>query len=111
MAESASYHVVITLSGVAEALPTGVWGPKVRWVSLQPGEANANPIYLGGAAVSAISYGTRLPVASGGIPPPPHVIGEFQDGALRLASLYVLGTAGEKLHLHILSYEGASATR
>jgi hypothetical protein len=106
MASVRSDHYVVTLSGSAEALtPPGRLGDaRIRWVSLQPGAANSNPVYVGGPAVSATVYGTRLPAASGGIPPAPHVIAEFEDGAVQMADFYVIGTAAEKLHVHVLVY-------
>lgn len=101
MAGVRSQHFVVVLAGTAEALPTG---GKVRWISLQPGAANANPVFVGGQTVSSTSYGTRLPVASGGVPPPPHIIAEFADGSVSLEELFVIGTAAEKLHVHVLVY-------
>lgn len=101
-----SFHAVMTLSGSAEALSVGGTSGRVRWCALQPGTANANPVFIGGSTVSSTDYGTRLPPASGGVPPPPHVIGEFDDGTVNLADIYVIGNAGEKLHIHALVYTG-----
>jgi hypothetical protein len=101
MPDVKSLHYTMTLSGSAETLPAL---GKVRWMSLQPGGANANPVYLGGPGVSSTDYGTCLPAASGGIPPPPHVIGEFYDGAIAVADFYVIGTASQKLHIHYLPF-------
>jgi hypothetical protein len=101
MAETRWGHLVLTLSGSAQALTLP---QKVRWVSLQPGAANANPVYIGGEGVSSTDYGTRIPVSSGSVPPPPHVIAEFSDGTTQLSDIYVLGTNTEKLHVHYLKF-------
>ena len=101
MADLRSEHRVLTLAGSAE--PLSSLG-KVRWLSLQPGGANSNPVFIGGPGVSSTDYGTRLPAASGGVPPPPHVIAEFYDGALSAQDIYVYGTAAEKLHIHVITF-------
>lgn len=93
------YQTVVTLTGgVPEQLPSSPSGG-LRWVSFQPGAANANPIFMGGSSVSSTTYGVRLPSADGGVPPAPYIIGEFNDGSIALSDFYVFGTAGEKLHI------------
>ena len=96
--------MTVTLTGSAQALPITYQGG-IRWVSLQPGEGNVNPIYVGGVGVTALNYGVRLPAPAAGIPPPPHIIGEFADGTVSISDIYVIGTLNEKLHLHVLPYE------
>lgn len=102
MAGVRSRHVVVTLAGTAEALPGGLG--RLRWLSLQPGAANANPVFVGGDNVTTVSYGTRLPPAAAGVPPAPHVIAEFEDGSMAPEEIFVIGTASEKLHVHMLVY-------
>lgn len=104
MSSSISQHFTLTLTGVAQVLPTSVTPGAVRWLSMQPDAANANPVYLGGTGVTAANYGTRIPAPVAGVPPPPHIIGEFQDGMVRLDAFYVIGTNTEKLHLHVLTF-------
>lgn len=104
MATKAPYHATVTLTGSAQAL-TAVYQGGIRWVSLQPDPANVNPSYVGGSGITSADYGVRLPAPSAGIPPPPHIIGEFADGTVALSDIYVIGTVGEKLHLHVLPYE------
>lgn len=96
---------MLTLSGAAQPLPAFIGGSGlVRWLSLQPGAANANPVFLGGAGVSTTVYGTRLPAAAAGVPPPPHIVAEFEDGALGADDFYVIGTLNDTLHVHALAY-------
>ena len=101
-------HKVITLSGSAEQLPVASWGGRVRWISLQPGAANGNPIYIGsGSTVASTDYGVRLPAATGGEPPAPYIIGEFEDGSLLAEDIWVLGTSTQKLHVLVAVYHTA----
>jgi hypothetical protein len=104
MADVKSEHYTVTLSGSVQVLPTASGGGKVRWLSLQPDGANANPVFLGGPGLTTSDYGTRLPAASGGVPPAPHVIAEFSDGSMAVQDFYVLGTSTEKLHVHVLIF-------
>ncbi len=102
-------HKVLTLSGAAQDLldAFGLNSPiggaddvACSFISLQPGSANANPVEVGGPAVSLTDYGARLPAANAGIPPSPYVIEPGGSaGVVRLSSVWVIGTVGEKLHI------------
>lgn len=110
---SPNRHYTLTLTGFVQQIPipSGTDG-RVRWFSLQPGEANANPVYIGDGdtdTLSSTDYGTRLPASTAGVPPPPHIIGEFEDGAVNPNHTYVIGSNGEKLHIHYCMV-GATAT-
>lgn len=101
-------HKVITLSGAAEQLPTGSWGGPIRFVSLQPGAGNANPVYIGGSStLTSADYGVRLPAAAAGEPPAPYIVGEFKDGMVWERDIWVLGTASQKLHVLVVTFNTA----
>lgn len=94
--------IVVELTGAAQQL-TGAG--LVRSLALQPRGTNTNPVYLGSSsAVTSTNYGVRLPAPSGGIPPAPYIPPEFTDGTVALTDFWVIGTAGEFLHLHVLPY-------
>lgn len=100
-------HFVLTLDGNAQRLSAvlpdaaagGLHDRPVKAVSLQPAGANANPVYVGNAGVSATDFGVRLEAGAAGVPPAPFVFGELQFGGLKLSELYVIGTNTQKLHL------------
>lgn len=104
-------HVVVTLTGAAQALPAFTGAASVRWLSLQPGTANGSPVFVGGAAVSNTSYGTRLPASVASEPCAPFIVGEFEDGTLDPTKMYVYGANNEKLHLTALVYVRKISTR
>lgn len=92
-------HAVMTLDGTAQALSAGIpAGGSIRSLSLQPGAANTNAVFVGGPGVSATVYGVRLPVPVTSIPPAPFLL-EDLEGKMSLEEVYVIGTNGEKLHL------------
>lgn len=98
----------LTLSGSAQRLSVVLPDPTVggrddiafRSLWLQPDGATANPMFLGSSsAVSATSYGVRLPASSGGVPAAPTIFEYSGEGPLKLSRLWVFGTSGEKLHI------------
>lgn len=98
-------HKVLTLTGAAQSLLSafGVGDqagedPACSFISLQPGPANGNPVGVGGPSVAAADYGVRLPASAGGVPPAPYIF-PGAHGPVRLGTVYVVGTAGEKLHI------------
>lgn len=101
MADAIVEHVTVTLTASAAALPAR---GRVRWVSIQPGTANANPAFVGGAGVTTSDFGTYLPASSGSVPSAPMVLGEFYDGAIKLEDIYVIGTASEKVHVQYIRF-------
>lgn len=114
MATTKTAHYVLTLNGAAQqlssvfpaltgGLKSGAYDYPCTFLTLQPGGGNANPIYLGDdASISSTDYGFRLEAATGGIPPAPFVF-DPPVGNVKLSDLYVLGTAGETLHLFLVS--------
>jgi hypothetical protein len=100
-------HYVLTLTGSAQALSTvsGATVDTVRTVSMQPGTANANPVYVGASGVSSTVFGVRLEVPVTNIPPAPFMLGETQSqiGHFKLSDVYVIGTNAEKLHLLVVT--------
>jgi len=98
-------HVVFTLDGNAQQLKTSdAINFPIRAISIQPGGANASPVYIGGAAVSATVYGVSLPASAAGVPPAPFLIDGLQGGAIQLGDFYVIGAVGEKVTLLIFPY-------
>lgn len=94
---------VLTLTGAVQALSsiTDALQLPIRTISLQPGGANAAPIYVGDAITSpsASVYGVRLEAAVATIPPAPFVLGEYAPGWCTLADFRVIGANTEKLHV------------
>ncbi len=102
--------VTLTLSGVAQQLvapdgapPFGSSGKldnAMRTITLQADPANAHVVYVGGSsAVSSTLYGIILPLPPSSIPAVPVVIGAYDSGPIKLSDIWVIGTAGEKLHV------------
>lgn len=89
----------ITFSGSAQALSTlltaTVQDVEVYAVDIQADAGNANAFYVGDSAVTS-STGIRVPVPVSSVPEPPYRIGDFGTPRLRLADVYVLGTASQK---------------
>jgi hypothetical protein len=99
--------LVLTLTGSAQRLTTALGlrsETTLRVICLQPGAANAAPVYLGGSAVSASVYGVRLEAAESGVPPAPFLLGEFTDGTVHLEDWYVLGANTETLHVFLVDH-------
>jgi hypothetical protein len=102
-------HGTLELTGVAQRLldeisidapAGGMHDIAGVWISLQPGAANSNPIYVGDSTVSATDYGVQLRAPAQGLPPDPFVIAPGGPaGLLRPSNCYVLGTAEEVLHI------------
>lgn len=106
-------HFVLTLDGnvqsllslIANAIAGGPTDIAMITLTLQPGGANANPIFVGSAAdITSSDYGYRLEAAAAGVPPAPFVL-EFTRGVMRLSQIYVKGTATETLHVSVVAYQ------
>lgn len=107
-------HYTLTLSGVAQplsdALPAvtgtlrpGAYDYPCTFLSLQPDGGNGAVIYLGADnTVSAANHGVRLEAGTAGAPPAPFIL-EIPSGNVKVGDLWVLGTAGEELHLFLIS--------
>jgi hypothetical protein len=98
---------VLTLTGSAQALSTasGASSNAIRTVSIQPGTANANPVFIGDVNVSDTVYGIRIPASVTNEPPAPIILGETQSqvGHFKLSDVYVRGTNTEKVHLLVVT--------
>lgn len=95
---------VLTLSGAAQqlssVLPAGQLARPLRKLDLQPRGTNASPVYLHhNNLVSSTVYGVRMEAGTAGVPPAPYVAAEYLNGPIRLSSCWVLGAAGEFLHI------------
>ena len=102
-------HYSLTLNGAIQRLSTAlantaVGGPQdegYRFLSLQPGKANTNDIFVGGSTVSATDYGMRL---DPGDTAAPIELGSHDGGPIKLSDLYVIGTNAERLHIAGIPY-------
>lgn len=105
---------VVTLNGAVQQLHTALGvlaqNDMVIWLSLQPGSANANPVYVGSTdATTSSNYFVRLEAAAATVPPAPWQISEAMPNqsvtslSLRLEDLFVIGTNAEKLHVGWIS--------
>ena len=99
---------VLDLDGTAQRLSTALGltdpSPSLRHISLQPGAAGGNPIYLGDADVSATDYAVRLAAPAGAVPPAPYIIEGYDSGPFRLSDFYVIGTEQEILHIGVVEF-------
>ena len=109
----------VALTGVAQNLGDEIFGglaalypdiEQVRQIALrtlilQPDGGNSDPIYVGGDAnVGAAKYAFRLEGAVTTIPPAPFILGEHETGPMKPKDFWVLGTAGEILHVGIVPF-------
>lgn len=95
----------LTLDGsiqrLSDVYPADIVESSLRLLTLQAGGANANPIYLGGAAVSSADHGCSIPAGSGGVPAAPLQL-NADEAQLFLSDLYVIGTNAQTLHLVVI---------
>lgn len=108
-------HYNLTLTGVAQRL-SDVLTPVVaqageqadvalRVITLQMDDGSTNPLFVASDnGVSATDYAFRLEGGAGGVPPAPFILGEFEQGPIRLSDFYVVGTATEVLHIGTVPY-------
>ena len=100
-----NFHAVIDLTGDPQQLSDGLQDFPIRWIALTADPANVNPVYRGFSAnLSASIWGQYIPAAAATVPAPPDIMAEFEDGRLNLSDIWVLGTAGEKLHINVIGY-------
>ena len=99
-----SVHFEVEVTASAAALTALAGNKSIRWISIQPDGANVGAVYIGGAGVTSSSYGSKLPAPVDGIPPPPFIIGEFEDGTMGPQNIYIVGTADDSVHVHVLVY-------
>lgn len=101
-------HETLTLSGVPqnllEAFPADPVPKKhdsgMRTIMIQGDGANANAVFVGGnAQVTITDYGWRIDKSAAGVPATGLEIGPFDAGSIKPSQVWVIGTAGEKLHL------------
>jgi hypothetical protein len=103
-------HYVVTLDGNVQRLstalninqPHGAADMPAKVLTMQPGGANANPVFVGSRDdITSSDYGFRLEAANAGVPPAPFVL-DLNTNSLRLSDLYVKGTSTEKLFLSVI---------
>lgn len=68
-------------------------------LTLQADGANGNPVFIGGPGVTTTDYGVRLPASAAGVPHWPPMWYELTARPVKLSEIFVVGTAGEKLHV------------
>jgi hypothetical protein len=96
---------VVTLTGNVQRLTWDASGrTAISGLSLTGGQANANPVYVGGPLVDADTWVHFIPAATGGIPEAPLFVPEVGSGKMLLEDFYVKGTNGEKLHIGVYQY-------
>ena len=103
---------VLTLDGTAQRLSDVLPDPAIasrdnvalRVISLQPGPSNANPVFIGDENVTTALWAWRSPAPTGGNPPAPLILGEFESGPIKLSNFYVRGTDGETLHIGTIPF-------
>ena len=104
-----TFHMTVTLTGAAQRLSDslspvsggvgqGSYDFAFQDLEFQPDGANGNPIYFGATnGVTSTDYGFRLEKATTGVPPAPFPL--TLRGSAKLSDMWVVGTAGEKLHI------------
>lgn len=103
-------HRTGTLSGAAQnllnllypAAPVVANDYACTWLALQADTSDAQPIFIGDENLTTVDYGVRIPPPTAGPPADatPVQIGPFATEApVKLSSVFVIGTAGEKLHV------------
>lgn len=101
-------HKTGTLSGSAQNLLALLYGlPLIPandhsccFLSLQSDPNATGAIFIGDENLTTTDYGVRLPVPVTSIPAAPYVIGPSSgESPLKLSSVYVIGTAADKLHV------------
>lgn len=98
----------LTLSGAAQQLSSlltvpqrgGVNDEALRTILLQADGANANAIFVGSSsAVSSTAYGVQIVIPTSNVPAAPIEMSWSHSGPVKLSDFWVIGTAGQKLHI------------
>ena len=98
-------HYTVTLTATATPVLTlinaafgqgGARDEAFRFLSVQPDKANTNDAFVGGSTLTTADYGVRLDPAD--TAPAYDLCGHYDSGPMKLSEIYVVGTAGEKLH-------------
>jgi hypothetical protein len=99
---------VIEFTGAAQSLVSALFASGHTWlrdIALTAGPANANPFYIGhDANLTSANFGTRIPAPTAGEPVAPYIREGFAPGTVRLEEFFVLGTAGQKVHIDLILY-------
>jgi hypothetical protein len=95
------HHYTVTLTAAAQSVAaalglTATTDRPFRSLTFQPGKANTNDAFIGGAGVTVANYGLRLDPADTA---PALVLGGYDSGGLKLSNVYLIGTAGEIVHI------------
>lgn len=86
---------VASLLGIAAGSSTDV---PLESILLQADGGNANPLFVGGPGVTTLDWGVRIPTPTANVPAAP-VEFSLMVRPVKLSEIYVVGTAGEKLHV------------
>jgi hypothetical protein len=54
--------------------------------------------------LTSANFGTRIPAPTAGEPVAPYIREGFAPGTVRLEEFFVLGTAGQKVHIDLILY-------
>jgi hypothetical protein len=109
--------VTITLAGVAQNVADTPFIPApaataqtvtgralidaaCRTISLQADAANSHIVAVGAdSTVTTSAFGLGIPIPTGAALGAPVILGAYDQGGIRLSDLWIIGTAGEKLHV------------
>src|SRR5882672_10927949 len=98
----------LVLTGAAQRLIEAFTNPApgskddigMRMILLQGDGANANGGFIGGSnKVTSALYGWRIDKSAAGVPALGVQLGPNDAGCYRPSQVWVIGTAGEKLHI------------
>jgi hypothetical protein len=92
---------VLTLDSTIQRLSSAFGAQdvlNVRQLWIQPGAANAGVVYVGGKDVASTNS-IRLEIPDTSIPQAPFSFGEYPQGDLSIADVYVVGTNTDTLRI------------
>ena len=94
-------NLTVTLTATAAAITTEDY--RCVAVYLQPGAANSNPMYVGGADLTTAN-GIRLEgYDSDGLPSAPFPMITTQQQPIDASKVYVVGTAGQTVNVMLIT--------
>ena len=102
-------HFTATLTAVGTSLKTllGLTDSQdipLQSISLQADPANAGAAFVGGTGVTITDYLVRIPIPVSSVPSPPLIYESGTARPMKLSEVFVVGTAGDKLHVGGVGY-------